>query len=212
MGNKKVFELTCGEFSFLLRKKDVKFYNGYGVVKAAIDKESNLIGVVDKNFKEVLPLTSEEFAPRLFIASNGNFIFAGYISELDCYKVFHVSHSGYEVNLGAFDFLPLDDEIMQLYYDEYSVLYDSQTGEFLTPFYHYIGPFIYSDKYGCKVARASFQVEDNNIIIDEVSTIINTRGVILENYFDLALGKELECKDATEVLKLVRKASNKSDC
>lgn len=211
MGNKQTFTLTCGEFSFLLRKKDVKFYNGYGIVKASIDEENNLIGVVDKDYKIVLPLTPERVVGKLFIALNGNFIFLGNTSDYGP-RVFHVSVSGYEIDLRAFYFLSLDDEVIQLYYRDYSVLYDTQSREFLTPFYHYIGPFIYSDKYGCKVARASFQVEDNNIIIDEVSTIINTRGVILENYFDLALGKELECKDATEVLKLVRKASNKSDC
>ncbi len=212
MDDKKVFELTCEEFTFLLRKEDVKFYNGYGVVKVEFDAESKLIGVVDKDYKIELPLTPEKFVGKLFIAPNGNFIFVGNTRDYGPI-VFHVSVSGYEVDLGAFDFLPLDDEVIQLYYRDYSTLYDSQSGEFLTPFYHYVGPFVYSEKYGCKVARASFYVEDENKnIIDEVSTIIDTRGIVLENYFDLALGKELECKDATEVLKLVRKVFNKSDC
>ena len=33
MEDKKTFELICEEFTFLIRKKDVKFFNGYGVVK-----------------------------------------------------------------------------------------------------------------------------------------------------------------------------------
>lgn len=210
MKDKQTFELTCEEFTFLLRKKDVKFYNGYGVVKVEIDAESKLIGVVDKDYKIALPLTSERVVGKLFIALNGNFIFTGNTSDYGPI-VFHVSESGYEADLGAFDFLPLDNEVIQLYYRDYSTLYDTQSGEFLTPFYHYIGPFVYSEKYGCKVARASFYVEDENKnIIDEVSTIIDTRGIVLENYFDLALGKELECKDLPEVLKLVRKASNEN--
>ncbi len=212
MEDKKTFELICEEFTFLIRKKDVKFFNGYGVVKVEIDRENKLIGVVDKDYKIVLPLTPERVVGKLFIAPNGNFIFTGNTSDYGP-RVFHVSETGYEVDLGAFDFLQLDDEVIQLYYRDYSTLYDTQSGEFLTPFYHYIGPFVYSEKYGYNVARASFYVEDENKkIINEVSTIINARGIVLENYFDLALGKELECKDATEVLNLVRKVSNKSDC
>ena len=212
MKNKKIFTLSCEEFTFLLRKKDVKFFNGYGVVKVEIDRESRLIGVVDKDYKIVLPLTPERVVGKLFIAPNGNFIFTGNTSDYGP-RVFHVSESGYEADLGAFDFWPLDEEVIQLYYEDYSTLYDTQSKEFLTPFYHYIGPFVYSEKYGCKVARASFYVEDENKnVINEVSTIIDTRGIVLENYFDLALGKELECKNATEVLKLVRKASNENKC
>ncbi len=212
MDDKKTFTLICGEFTFLLRKKDVEFYNGYGIVRATLDEENKLIGVVDKDYNIVLPLTPERAVGKLFIASNGNFIFTGNTSDRGPI-VFHVSVSGYEADLGAFDFWPLDEEVIQLYYEEYSTLYDTQSKEFLAPFYHYIGPFVYSEKYGCKVARVSFYVEDKNKnVINEVSTIINTRGIVLENYFDLALGKELECKNATEVLKLVRKASNENKC
>ena len=109
------------------------------------------------------------------------------------------------VNLGANDFLELDNKIIQLYYDQGSALYDTQSGEFITIF-NYIGPFVYSEKYGCKVARASFYIEDDDHkIVNEVSTIINIRGEILENYYDLASGIVLETKDSDVVLDLVRK-------
>ena len=82
---KKTFTLNCGEFTFMLRKEDVKFYNGYGIVKPRIDSTSGLIGVVDKEYKIVLPLTSEEFVSKLFIAPKGNFILKAYISEQNIY-------------------------------------------------------------------------------------------------------------------------------
>lgn len=207
---KRSFDLNFGEYVLILKKEDVHFVNGYGIVTAQDNNGNLLIGVVDDKFKEVLPLTSAHFAPKLFVALNGNFIFVGYNSEIDEYQVFHIDINNNQYNLGANDFLILNDEIIQLYYDEYSVLYNTQIWDFITPFYHYIGPFIYSEKYGCKIARASFYVEDDNHkIINEVSTIINTNGEVLENYYDLRAGEELDCKDSTIVLDLIRKKSNK---
>lgn len=200
----KAFTLNCGEFTFILRKEDVKFYNGYGIVKPKLDSTSGLIGVVDKDYKIVLPLTSEEFVSKLFIAPKGNFIFGAYISEQNIYQVFHIDIDGNEINLGANDFIVLDDEVIQLNYDNYSVLYDTQIGDFLTPFYHCIGSFTFDEKYGCKVAKASFYNEDENgNIINEVRTIINIKGEVLENY--LVDGTEIESRDLSLVLDLVRR-------
>lgn len=201
---KKIFTLNCGEFTFMLRKEDVKFYNGYGIVKPRIDSTSGLIGVVDKDYKMVLPLTSEEFVSKLFIAPNGNFIFGAYISEQNIYQVFHIDIDGNEINLGANDFITIDDEVIQLNYDNYMVLYDTQIGDFLTPFYHHISPFNFDEEYGCKVAEATFFIEDEKgNIIDEVKTIINTKGEALKNYFDLVHGMDMESKDLSLVLDLV---------
>lgn len=201
----KAFTLNCGEFTFILRKEDVKFYNGYGIVKPKLDSTSGLIGVVDKDYKIVLPLTSEEFVSKLFIAPKGNFILRAYVSELNQYQVFHIDIDGNEINLGANDFIVLDDEVIQLNYDNYSVLYDdTQIGDFLTPFYHCIGLFTFDEKYECKVAKASFYNEDENgNIINEVRTIINTKGEVLENY--LVDGIETESRDLSLVLDLVRR-------
>lgn len=202
----EAFTLNCGEFTFMLRKEDVKFYNGYGIVKPRIDSTSGLIGVVDKDYKIVLPLTSEEFVSKLFIAPNGNFIFGAYISELNIYQVFHIGVNSYEINLGANDFITIDDEVIQLSYDNYSVLYDTQTSDFLTPFYHCIEPFTFDEKYGCKVAQVTFYNEDQNgNITNELRTIINTKGEVLENYFDLAQDTQIESKDLSLVLDLVRR-------
>lgn len=201
---KKTFTLNCGEFTFMLRKEDVKFYNGYGIVKPRIDSTSGLIGVVDKEYKIVLPLTSEEFVSKLFIAPKGNFILKAYISEQNIYQVFHMGTNSYEINLGANDFITIDDEVIQLNYDNYSVLYDTQTSDFLTPFYHYISLFSFDEKYGCKVAKAYFYNEDEKgNIINEVRTIINTKGEVLENY--LVDGTETESKDLSLVLDLIRR-------
>lgn len=203
---KKSFNINCGEFTFTLRKEDVKFYNGYGIVKPMLDEESTLIGVVDKDYKIVLPLTSHEFVSKLFIARMGNFIIRAYISELNLYQVFHMDINGNEINLGANSFINLDDEVIQLDYGNYYVLYDTQMGEFLTPFYHYIGSFIYLEKYGCKVAEASFYIEDEKgNIINEVRTIVNTKGEILENYYDAVNNEEINSKDLNLVLELVRR-------
>ena len=204
--NKSSFTLSCGEFTFILPKEEVKFYNGYGIVKPILNNENTLIGVVDKDYKIVLPLTSREYAPKLYIASNGNFIFLGYNSEIEDYQVFHIDTKGNELNLCANEFLPVNNEVMQLYYDDYSAIYDTQSGAFLTPFYNYIGPFVYSKKYDCKVARAAFYiVDEKGNVIDEVSTIINVRGEVLEDYYDLASDTKIVCRDAEEVLVLARK-------
>lgn len=202
---KNSFTLEFMEFSFIIPKNTVEFINGYGIVKAYIDEEQELIGIVDKNYKEILALIPVCLIPKFFIAHNDNFIFVGYNNDLNKYQVWHINEEELMVNLGANDFLELDNKIIQLYYDQGSALYDTQSGEFITVF-NYIGPFVYSEKYGYKVARASFYIEDDDHkIVNEVSTIINIRGEILENYYDLASGIVLETKDSDVVLDLVRK-------
>jgi len=202
------FTMKYGEFDFIVSKSDVRFVNGYGIVTAQfVDEETCLlIGVVDKDYKEVLPLTRSDLAPRLFIAPNGNFIFTAYNSDINEFQVIHKNIDGTVINLGTGDFSEIDDEVIQLYYGEYTTLYDTQTMGFLTPFYHYVGPFIYSEKYGCKVAKAIAYIEDENRnVIDEISTIINTKGEVLEDYYDFASDNILASKDLTEALTLVRK-------
>lgn len=201
---KNAFNLNYGNCSFMLKKEDVHFVNGYGIVVAELE-EDFVLGVVDKNFKEVLPLTSSSLAYKFFVASNGNFVFLAFNSELEDYQVIHKDVNGFVINLEASDFEPIDDEVIVLYFDDYIALYDTQTRELNTHF-NYIGPFVYSDKYGCRVARAGFLIEDKDKkVINEISTLINAKGEVLENYFDLARGEEIVCRDSTEVLNLVRK-------
>ena len=131
---KNSFTLEFMEFSFIIPKNTVEFINGYGIVKAYIDEEQELIGIVDKNYKEILALTPVCLIPKFFIAHNDNFIFVGYNNDLNKYQVWHINEEELMVNLGANDFLELDNKIIQLYYDQGSALYDTQSGEFITIF------------------------------------------------------------------------------
>lgn len=205
------FTLKYGDYEFVIPKEDVKFENGYeyGIVKTLFISDDNqywLIGVVDKNFEQVLPLTSAEFIPKLYIAPHGNFIVLDYNSDKDEYQTIHINTEGFKYNLEAYDFLPIDKEIIKLYYQEYMVLYDVESTQFLTPFYNYIGAFVYSEKYQEKVARALLTIkDDNDNIINEISTLINVRGEVLENYYDLAHSEEIDSKDIADTINLARK-------
>lgn len=205
---KKSFDLVFGEYTFTLRKQDVQFVDGYGLVKAEINKDAQLVGIVDQDYKEVLPLALMDFIPKVFIAPNGNFIFETYDPETNEKEVWHVDKDHNEYNLGAYGFGVINQDIIELHYNVYAALYNTQTKEFLTPFYHYIGPFFYSEKYQCKIASVSFYIQDENgNIINEIRTLINEEGHVLENYYDLVHSEELECKELPLVLELVKSRS-----
>lgn len=204
------FALNYENHDFIVQKSNINFIDGYGIVMVSFinddDEEEYLVGVVDKNYKEVLPLTSMYLVPKLNIAPKGNFIFTTYIIGKDEYEVMHFDIEGNAINLKACDFRELDKEVFILYYDEYATLYDVQTKTNLTPFYTYLGEFVYSDKYKCKVAKVAYNVtDDNGNVIDEVSTVINTKGEVLEDYYSLAYDCILASKDLTNALELVRK-------
>lgn len=202
---KKTFKLNFENCTFTLLKENVEFFYGYGIAYAFIDEKRMLIGVVDEDFKEVLPLTLAELVPKLFIAPNGNFVFLAYNTESDLYQAMHLNRESHVVNLGAYDFNVIDDEVIELHYENYATLYDTQTGEFLTPFYNYIGPFVDSEKYGTRIARVSYYVtNEEGTIINELSSIINTKGQVLENYRSLVTGEEIQSKDLSDVLVLMR--------
>lgn len=202
---KKTFKLNFENCTFTLLKENVEFFYGYGIAYAFIDEKRVLIGVVDEDFKEVLPLNLAELVPKLFIAPNGNFIFLTYNAESDKYQVMHLNRESYVVNLDAYDFTVIDDEVIELHYENYAIFYDTQTGEFLTPCYNYISPFVDSEKYGTRVARVAYYVtNEEGIIINELSSIVNTKGQVLENYRSLATGEEIQSKDLPDVLMLMR--------
>lgn len=204
------FALKYKNHDFIIQKNSINFINDYGIVMVSfindVDDEEYVIGVVDKNYKEVLPLTSMYLVPKLTIAPKGNFIFTTYILAQDEYEVMHFDIEGNAFNLKACDFRELDNEVFILYYDEYAALYDTQTKTILTPLYTYLGEFVYSSKYKCKVAKVAYNVtDDNDNVIDEVSTVINTKGEVLEDYYSLAHDNILVSRDLTTVLELVRK-------
>lgn len=205
---KNFFELSYGTCSFIFPKRDVKFFCNYGIVVGEIELKDNkerCVGVVDKNYKQVLPLTCSKLVPKLNVMENGNFVFMAYNSETDEYEVMHFDIRNNQFNLKANDYTVIDNEVIQLCYDEYMALYNVNTLEVST-FYHNISPFVESKKYGCKVARAFFYIQDiDGTPINEVSTIINTKGEALENYYDLASGEEIASKDLSDVLVLERK-------
>lgn len=200
----KSFSLEYNGLIFTFLKKDITFHNGYGIVFADNNSDPNysytLIGVVDEDFKEVVPLTSFEMMPKMEIVSNGTFLYKYYDMESRNFKVWHGNSDGSSVCLGAIDFEFVDKGIFKLIFSDGEALYDAINFNYSTNRLTKIGPFIDSEKYNQKVARISYVLSRNNAeFIDDIAGVISANGEFLEPLVSIKTGKIFEITNLDDI-------------
>lgn len=200
----KSFSLEYNGLIFTFLKKNITFHNGYGIVFADNNSDPNysypLIGVVDEDFKEVVPLTSSEMMPKLAIVPNGTFLYKYYDMISRGFKVWHGNSDGSAVCLGAIDIEAIDNGIFKLIFCDGEALYDAISCNYFTGRLTKIGPFIDSEKYNQKVARVSFiLLRNSSEFIDDIAGVISVKGEFLEPLVSLKTGKIFESTNLDDI-------------
>lgn len=200
----KSFSLEYNGLIFTFLKKNITFHNGYGIVFADNNSDPNysypLIGVVDEDFKEVVPLTSSEMMPKLAIVPNGTFLYKYYDMISRGFKVWHGNSDGSAVCLGAIDIEAIDNGIFKLIFCDGEALYDAISCNYFTGRLTKIGPFIDSEKYNQKVARVSFiLLRNSSEFIDDIAGVISVNGDFLEPLVSLKTGKIFESTNLDDI-------------
>ena len=171
---KNCFNLKCGEEEITLLKRDVKFSNGYGIVRALVgiyDEEDNFglakcLAVVDSNFKEAIPFMEEKDVLEILILNKGNILIKLLNDDEEIHFTFRAADIKFFAQLNCLNFFKVDNNIVQLeqIFDNWAkfALYDVNEKKLISDFYNVIGSFIYNSRLEQEVALANYYILDEH--------------------------------------------------
>jgi len=198
------FSCYFGDYEIIIPKNNIEFNNGYGIVNAVFNGEDEnhvynepLVGIVDSNYKLVFGLMPCFIAHKIKIFANG-IILIKYNEELSMvnknYNVYSctVNDEGYlqtDISLDAEDFDVVDENVVILKFlisnNMVMVLYNVLERTILTPYYTYIGDFIYNKSFGEEVAEAILTIWDDNFnVLLTLKCYINKLGNVVSPYIN----------------------------
>ncbi len=219
---KNCFSVYYNNTEIVLSKSDVKFRDGYGIIKPIYyfftvndSIYMPLIGIVDYNYQLVDNLYSQEDVSSLDLFSEGNFLYKISFNDSDMVdgvfqgRIKDGSFKGY-YDLGAIDYKVINDTTVKLTslvegFKMYSLYNVSEMR--VSDYYNYIGDFKYSDNYYKEVADAAYLVIDQEgNVIDIISVVIDIDGNRLSSFKDLKFN--LESNDLEELKVLINDSFN----
>ncbi len=214
------FIMNFNGLEILLPKKDVKFKDGYGLVKAywTTPGEDNvteveLVGIVNENYEVIMALYPSVLMPKLEILPNGNFV---YLLNVDFpnegYKVYQtdVNLQGQAFDLQNDDFEVIGGSVIKLRMNVDGIfmeaLYDTGKKEFLTAYYNRIGEYTYNKELDTEVSLVNLNLySQDGMVWDIIKTYINREGKIMQPFVDEVYGLEVETDNLEEVVEIFQK-------
>lgn len=205
------FKMDFQGLEFVLRKNDVDFSRGLGVIKATFNVvcdgdvvNEELIGVVDKNYETVLELTPLSYIRKLCVIDEANVVFNTYDFEL-----FHtvVTPEGniYTYLIEGFDFVYLGADILRISDGKVKSLFNIKTNTFISSDFSYIGDFEYQEEYQEKLAEAWLFIDIDGSNYEQVITYLDEEGQVATSYYAVNSNMFFDKSMATsEVIELVK--------
>ena len=195
---KQCFSIYFNGMEILLPKKDIQFIGDLGLVKVCYDGLIEdcfycdyLVGVVDRNFDEVIPLFPVSQLGRMEIFDGGVLLCINKGITEDLYRVYQIEKVNEKVvrtSLPFLYFVPVSNNVFKVQMDVdgniEEALYDASKKEIISSCFHFIDSFIYNENLKEKVAEASYFLPYNEEQFNQIKTYINLKGEIVAPYLD----------------------------
>lgn len=188
---KKSFKMNFMNQEMILSKLNVEFHHDLGIVSAysLLDGDYNslpLFGIVNKNFKEIIPLFPYQQLEKFSILDKENIILM--VKENYASNLYHIIIKDGNISwyyLPYHDYRNINDYLLELVdFRQMHSLYDVRERKVITPSFHYISSFEYDDNYEDVVAQAIYILFYDEEHYNQIVTYINLKGEILMPYLD----------------------------
>lgn len=195
---KQCFSIYFNSTEIILPKKEVKFIGNLGLVKVYYDDLIGedfycdyLVGVVDVNFNEFIPLFPVSQLGRIEIFDSGVLLCINKGITKDLYQVYQIEKTCDNVvwnSLPFLNFISVSKNIVKVQIDIggdiVEALYDVSKKELISKYFHFIDSFIYNENLHEIVAEASYYLPYNEEQYNQIKTYINLKGEVVAPYLD----------------------------
>lgn len=212
----KWFGIYCFGYEMYLPKDSVSFRYDFGLAKGSFLIEDNaipVVGIVDKNFEQVLPMDFATSMPKISFHPNHNaIILIEDPSNLDePIEVIHAFKEDGEYKylpLGCEDFISVSANTVVLVFgegnDKNFVLYDVGQKQIITPYINALSQFYFDEQIGEEVAEAVITLPYEDLTHNNFAHfLINTKGEVKSPIKDIDSGKTYEGDDLVNTIHLI---------
>ena len=198
------FEMKLNDYTFVLPKNSVKFKYGYGIVNAILNvsdeggEDYKLVGVVDKHFNTIIPLSPVDEITKISILPNNNIVFMVEMNndpnDIMNNEIYHIKVQENEEDneyacIKACDYVQIDDNLIKICKfgeEEYSErLFSVNDNKFMGPEFSSISNFNHN-KVQSAVATIILGYEDEGT--NELTCNINKKGQVISKIVDKDFG------------------------
>lgn len=187
---KNCFTMDFLEQTILLRKQDVNFENGLGLVKipCIIDGpyyQDLLFGVVDADYRPVISLFPYQQLEKISVLDANNIILK--VQENYASNIYHVAINENEEVIWYYipcaDYRNIDNQLIRIKnYSEMYSIYDVYKKQAILPYFHYISDFEYDEEREELLALVVFLIPYDEEHFNQILTYINIKGEIVAPY------------------------------
>ena len=204
------FIMTYHGLEFVLRKEDVDFSHGLGIVKAELvtDFEGSLvseplIGVVTIDFAPVLELVPTSYLYKFSVIDEANVVFNTYDFEL-----YHITVKKGNIKtslLPGFDFVYMGNRLLKLKDGVKESLFSLDIEREITGDFSHISAFSYRKELGLELAEASVFLPIGEDNFEQIVTYLNKEGKVVAPYYavrqDFYYDASMDIKEVISIVK-----------
>lgn len=193
---KQSFSMKYLGYEILLAKKDVTFKNGLGIVHAEFLCDTTdghwyklpLIGIVDQEFKTIVPLFDSSLLMNLALFDGQVFLRMKNPVNEQTFISYQMERqedgSWIQASVPFDDFTQVNDSILKVRIRNNVFLYDAFNNQIISQTFHFIGSFSYRDDLKETAAPADYFFPYDEDHFNQLETYINLEGKIIAPYFD----------------------------
>lgn len=192
---KNCFSMKFLGQEIILPKKDVQFHGDFGYAYAYFDLEDyyngSLIGVVDHDFQEIIPLFPIEQLGKIQLFEHSILLLVNKGIYEECYKMYQVEkkeHGIVWMPLPFLDFEAVNENISKAFIEQDEtagfILYDVTKKNAISNLFHFIDSFAYNKDFNQVVAEAGYYVPYNENAFNKIKTYISLDGKVVAPYLD----------------------------
>ncbi len=177
----------------VLPKDIVYFIGDYGIIKTVWlnedeDYKKVLFGIVDKNYKTIVPLIFYDILDK-FSFLQDNRIILKLNSTPDRLYLIEVLENKHIFNILPYvDYELVDNRLVKvknILFDDVYALYDTSENRMITSYFHHISDFYYDESKNTVCALVVYFVPYNDGQYNQIITYIDFNGNVIEPYLDV---------------------------
>ena len=191
---------------FVLRKADVDFRHGLGIVTAVIEMDwgdevtnETLIGVVNPNYESVFGFVPLFLFEQFQVLDEEDVVFITKDHQLYHLKV---DQDYIEIfSLLAYEYEYLGSKILKINDGGSEALFSLETDQLISDHFSHIGSFEYREEYGCEVAEASVLFSIDEALVQQIITYINKEGKVISPYY--VANQKIYCDESMNISEVI---------
>lgn len=197
---KNCFSMNFLGHEIILSKNNIQFIEDFGLVQAFFDVNEDykgyLVGVVDHNFQEVVPLFPVTQLGKIEVFNYSILLSVDKGITQERYQMYQIEKRGENIvwiPLPFLDFVSINGDLAKIQIEQDGVigevLYNVSDKRIVSDFFHFIDVFNYNKYFDLVVAEAGYYLflDENNF--NEIKTYIDLKGKVVGPYLDCKQNK-----------------------